>query len=433
VPPGDVTETVSDAPSPELDAAVSEHAGRGVRLQLLVRFVLVAFVAVTVGVVPPVQGATACYAIVAAYAIWSLGFGLWARRGGPRVAGRAWLALFVDLLVLAAVTLVSGVAADQSWTANVLVNGFFLIPVLAATQLRPDVCAAVVVPTVLVYLASSIATQTANDEPWASIALRTVVLAGLGAACIGLTRIQQSRVRTIAELLRERTGLLDDLVHLEERERRELSERLHDGALQYVLAARQDLDDLRASADSDAGARVEHALSETSRLLRSAVTELHPAVLEHAGLAKALRALAEAQSRPGCSVEIELHDWPEGGRTSVDTLLYGVARELLANALKHAAATEVRLALGLYGGTARLVVADDGRGIPEGALAESIERGHVGLHSQTLRVQAAGGALTISAARPSGTVVTVEVPAQPTDAIPSAAGTSSSAATTRAP
>lgn len=430
MPAGDVTEIVEPAQSPELDAAVLEHAGRGVRLQLLLRVVLVVFVAVTVGVVPPVQGATACYAIVAAYAVWSVGFAAWARPGGPRVAGRAWLGLFVDLLVLASLTLIAGVSADESWTATVLVNGFFLIPVLAATQLRPDVCLAVVVPTVLVYLASSIATQTANDEPWASIALRTVVLAGVGAACVGLTRIQQSRVRTIGSLLRDRTGLLDDLVHLEERERRDLSEQLHDGALQYVLAARQDLDDLRGGTSPEAGARVEHALGETSRLLRATVTELHPAVLEHAGLAQALRGLAEAQARADRVVDIELGDWPEGVRTPADGLLYGAARELLANAVKHAAATAVQLRLGLYGGWARLVVADNGSGIADGALAESLERGHIGLHSQTLRVQAAGGELTIAPARPHGTVVTVELPVQPS---PRAEGTSSRAATTRAP
>jgi two-component system NarL family sensor kinase len=428
------TKLTEPMPSPELDAAVLEHAGRGVRLQLLLRLVLVVFAAVTVGVVPPVQGATACYALVAAYAVWAVGFAAWARRGGARVARRAWLGLFVDLLVLAALTLVAGVAADESWTANVLVNGLFLIPVLAATQLRPGVCLAVVVPTVLVYLATSIATQTANDEPWASIALRTVVLAGVGAGCVGLTRIQQSRVRTIGALLRDRTRLLDDLVRLEERERRDLSEQLHDGALQYVLAARQELEELRAGRDPEAVDRIEHALTETSRLLRSTVSELHPAVLEHAGLARALQGLAEAHSRTGRSVEVELGEWPDGVETPVDGLLYSAARELLANAVKHAGATAVRLRLGLYGGSARLVVEDDGRGIADDALVESVERGHIGLHSQTLRVQAAGGDLTVAPARPRGTVVTVEVPvAQSTVASPSAAGTSSRVATARAP
>ncbi|MBV9195497.1 MAG: hypothetical protein JO168_15245 [Solirubrobacterales bacterium] len=50
-----------------------------------------------------------------------------------------------------------------------LVNAFFLIPMLASTQLRPGVAAAVTGPAV----AALIAAQNANAEPWASIALRT--------------------------------------------------------------------------------------------------------------------------------------------------------------------------------------------------------------------------------------------------------------------
>ena len=76
------------------------------------------------------------------------------------------MALFLDLVVLAWLTLLTGVATPQSWTSDVLITGFLLVPVLAAAQLRPRVCACVVVPAVAVYLAASIATRTANGEPW---------------------------------------------------------------------------------------------------------------------------------------------------------------------------------------------------------------------------------------------------------------------------
>ena len=119
-----------------------------------------------------------------------------------------WSALFLDLGALAALTLVAGASARQSWTADVLVNGFFLVPLMAATQLRPGVCAAVVAPTVAVYLVSSILTKSANAEPWESILLRTLVLVGLGCGCVALSWIQRSRVATISQLVRDRTGLL---------------------------------------------------------------------------------------------------------------------------------------------------------------------------------------------------------------------------------
>ena len=295
----------------DLRGTVLEHANRGVRLQLLLRAALVVFLLLTIVLIPPVQGVAAYYGIVTAYAIGAAAFARWAWRGGDAVARWGWLGLFADLVVLASLTLVAGVDAQLSWTSNVLVIGFFLLPVLAATQLRPGVCAAVVVPTVVVYLVASLVTQAANDEPWESIILRTFMLASVGVACVGLSRIQRSRVAAIGGLLEDRTRLLDELVHLEDRERRELSERLHDGALQYVLAARLDLDDLRGPSAGEAADRIDHALAESSRMLRSTVSELHPAVLEHAGLARALHDLAAATARSDLTIDVDVDDWPE--------------------------------------------------------------------------------------------------------------------------
>ncbi len=48
-----------------------------------------------------------------------------------------WLALFVDVLALAVLTVVASLSDQESWTADILLNGFFLIPMLATTQLRP--------------------------------------------------------------------------------------------------------------------------------------------------------------------------------------------------------------------------------------------------------------------------------------------------------
>jgi two-component system, NarL family, sensor kinase len=401
----------------ELDAAVVEHAYRGVRVQLPLRALLVVFVALTLVAVPPSRGATACSVVLVGYAVFAAAFAWGVRRNRPRAADRAWLALFVDVAVLAGLTLLTGIADDQSWTSDVLVNGLFAIPVLAATQLRPVVCTAVVVPTVAAYLAANLATQAANEEPTASVLLRTLVLAGLGGGCIALTVLQRSRVRTIRGLLHDRTALLADLMAQQARERRALSEQLHDGALQYVLAARQDVEEL-GHADGSAGpevlTRLDHALSESARMLRSTVTELHPAVLEHAGLARALRDLARAaEARGGFAVTLDLDGWTDATRTPVDALLYGAARELLTNVVKHADASTVRVTLARRGAGSHLVVADDGRGLPAGAVRAGPADGHIGLHSQQLRVAAAGGTLALTAARPTGTVATVDLPDGP--------------------
>jgi two-component system NarL family sensor kinase len=399
--------------SPELDAIVLEHAYDGVRLQLVLRGLLVVFVVLTIAIVPPVHHALASYVIVSIYGVWAVGVTLWSERGGPAPVRFVWLALFVDLAALGGLTVLTGVAASQSWTADILITGFIIIPLLAATQLKPLVCAAVVVPTVAVYLTVSVVTQSANGEPWSSVLLRTLVLAGLGGGCIALTRIQQSRVATIGRLVGERTNLLNEVITTEVRERRQLAEHLHDGALQYVLAARHDIEDVQT--DPAALDRLDQALTESSRLLRSTVAELHPAVLDRLGLAQALRDLARTtEARGGFAVTLELDGWEDGVRSPADGLLYATARELLSNVVKHAGASVVHINLAHSGDLAHLVIADDGRGIPDGAVEASLDRGHIGLASHRVRLEAAGGGLSMTGASPSGTIVTVDVPCPPT-------------------
>jgi signal transduction histidine kinase len=97
-------------------------------------------------------------------------------------------------------------------------------------------------------------------------------------------------------------------------------------------------------------------------------------------------------------------------RTPADALLYRTARELLGNVVTHAGARSVTVGLALAGGRARLTVADDGVGIADQAVQHRLELGHIGLASHTLRIEAAGGTLTLHPGRASGTVVVVDVP-----------------------
>jgi two-component system NarL family sensor kinase len=57
------------------------------------------------------------------------------------------------------------------------------------------------------------------------------------------------------------------------------------------------------------------------------------------------------------------------------------------------------------------VVADDGIGVPTGATSGALRRGHIGLASHKVRIDAAGGRFLTEANAPHGTVVTVELPA----------------------
>ncbi len=404
-------ERLADIEGLDFARVIIEHAYRGVRVHLLLRGVLVALFVLVVTAVPPRHDRGWCVLITVIYAAWALVVMWLASQGGDWFIRFIWLALFVDLLMLSAITVVAGQSAVESWTADVLVNGFFLLPVIAATQIRPWVCAAVGVPTVLVYLTVSIITRSANAEPWGSVLVRTVVVAGVALGCVLISRLSRSRVLTIGGLVSDRSELLGALMTIEGREQRNLAEALHDGALQYVLAARQDLEDLQGRDDPQAFERIDFALRESSQLLRSAVSELNPAVLEHSGLLVAVRDLAAAAgARGGFEAVVDAPGWDDSMRTSADPLLFASARELLTNVVKHAGAKHVRVQLDLEGDRAMLQVADDGRGIAAGELAQRLGEGHIGVETRRVRLEAAGGSLTFRAAQPTGTVAEVQLP-----------------------
>ena len=351
---------------PQLGQVIIDHAYRGARLQRILRLLLVAFFAAVLIFVPPIEDLLRCWVIVAAYGVWSLVVGALIRMRGRGLLRYVWLALMVDVVAVAALTLVAADADPLSWTAYLLINGFFVLPVIAATSLSPWFCAAAVAPAVVVYLVASLVTREGEIEPIASPILRTALLAALGVGCILLSRLQRSRVLTIAGLVQDRSELVAELLTLEQREQRDLAESLHDGSLQYVLAARQDLEDLREPERGAEFDRVDYALEESSRLLRSTMAQLHPAVLDSAGLPEALRDLATSTSRRGrLTVDLDTTGWPADARTSADALLLSAARELVTNVVKHAEAERAEIRLSLAAHIARLQVSDDGKGMAE--------------------------------------------------------------------
>ncbi|MGZ4203006.1 MAG: PAS domain S-box protein, partial [Thermoleophilaceae bacterium] len=144
------------------------------------------------------------------------------------------------------------------------------------------------------------------------------------------TAIERKRSESqIGELAAARGRLVAQTLAAEDRARRAISEVLHDHALQDLLASRQDLVEVLEDPDGDPErvVRAREGIERAVQLLREAVFNLHPVVLEHAGLASAIRAVADHQSRRGsfeCDIDVE------HAATGVhDELILSLARELL--------------------------------------------------------------------------------------------------------
>lgn len=247
-----------------------------------------------------------------------------------------------------------------------------------------------------------------RDVGYGRITLAAVLLIFL-CATVGLAVYAQSRqIEEIAQLSVSRRALLADLMTASDEERRSISESIHDGPLQSVLMARQDISSVQKKHPDPGLERAMDGLREATNQMREATFELHPAVLAGAGLTRALTQLADATAaRSGIAVSAHIEEQPE--RDPTDPILFSVARELLSNVVRHSKATKATVTLEVDGRSRRLDVADDGVGMTEQQATERLRAGHIGLASQRARIEAAGGSVRLLAV-PKGTHIAVTVP-----------------------
>jgi signal transduction histidine kinase len=192
------------------------------------------------------------------------------------------------------------------------------------------------------------------------------------------------------------TGLADptlraELDRMERRQQQDLAQRLHDGPLQHVVTALQDVTDLREGEDVDL-AELELTLRQAIGGMREASTDLYDDVVRDAGLAAALGQVARSVERSGGpTVDVSV---AAEASSEHDALVVAAARELLTNVRKHARASWAQVVVQrTRGGLLRLVVEDDGVGFDDDVRRAAAAQGHLGLRSVDDRARSAGGRL----------------------------------------
>jgi PAS domain S-box-containing protein len=140
--------------------------------------------------------------------------------------------------------------------------------------------------------------------------------------------------------------------------------------------------------------------------MRSLIFELRPELLEREGLMVALeQQITALRARHEVAFEFTRGEEPSAS-PAVKEALYRIAQESLRNAVRHAGAATVRLAVAAEQGDLVLEVSDDGRGFE----ASAPHPRHLGLRSMRERAAAAGGTVEVVSAPDAGTRVVARVP-----------------------
>jgi two-component system, NarL family, sensor kinase len=297
-----------------------------------------------------------------------------------------------------------------------LLNFLILISLIALLDQKPIRPGLSQLPRVVPAIGLDVVLVVAAANVYSNVGLAAVVfvLVAVFAYTYLIAQVFAAResAARVSELASSRQHLAAQVLSTEERERRRLANALHDGPVQNLLVARQELQETAAE-NGDPVARVDQALEAAIRELRSIVSELHPAMLDRRGVGAVLGTLARDQaSRGGLLVHIDIDD--EAGRSS-DTLVYTVARELIVNVVKHAEARNMWVRLASEPETLVIEVSDDGRGLTDGRRRDALSEGHIGLASIEDRVEAVGGTLALQPRRGGGTTSRVVVPGSETN------------------
>ncbi len=213
----------------------------------------------------------------------------------------------------------------------------------------------------------------------------------------------------------ERARLAEEgtrLARAEERAR--IAREIHDTLAQGLTAIGLDLEGALRHLESEpeqARQRLERALGmarESLEEARRSVMDLRAAPLAGKPLAEALAALGRSfTSETGVRIRVRSSGDP-GLSLRIESELYRVAQEALANVRRHARAAEVEMSLQASATEVRLSIRDDGRGLePRAARAAGSSYGIRGMRE---RARLLGGNLRVVSRPGRGTTVTLTVP-----------------------
>jgi len=255
----------------------------------------------------------------------------------------------------------------------------------------------------------------------------------------------EARVATRTATLSQRTdqlkALAREVTRAEERERRKISEVIHDQLQQLLSVARiklgMALGQVGTRSHQESLSEVDDLIAESLDITRSLTAELSPAILRRSGLAAALRWLGrwyEAQFALKVTVEAEEDVDVE---EEIRVALFRSVRELLFNVVKHAGVTSARVQLEREADDrVRILVSDDGAGFdPEAVRAREGTGVSFGLFSLRERLELLGGQFEVDSAPGRGASFTMFAPlpqrAGPEAPAPAAASTATLAIAVR--
>jgi signal transduction histidine kinase len=233
-----------------------------------------------------------------------------------------------------------------------------------------------------------------------------------------LDKVLEAERQRAEKAEQELRTLSNQLVRVQEEERKTISRELHDEVGQLLTGLRMELGTLRnRGPDEEFQERLESVkqlAEESLRSVRNLALLVRPTMLDDLGLAPALHWQAKEFSRRyGIPVSVNVAGRLDGLPEALRLCLYRAIQEAMTNCGKHADANQVTIVVKQDETQVIASVHDDGRGFD--ALSQTPGLGLMGMRE---RVRALKGRMTVDSEPGGGTSISVELPSRLNSSVP---------------
>jgi signal transduction histidine kinase/HAMP domain-containing protein len=215
-----------------------------------------------------------------------------------------------------------------------------------------------------------------------------------------------------------RGELLQDMLTVQEEERRRIARELHDETSQVLASLNANLEAAVNTLHSGDG-KTELLLKKVQSMsvsimdnINKLIYQLRPSLLDDLGLVAAIRWLEANNLRPaGVRARLVTRGRQRRLPRESETAIFRVVQEAFSNVVRHARAKHVGVTLLFAEELVTLDIEDDGTGfdVEEAIHSRARPRG-LGLLGMTERIEIIGGKITIHSQEAAGTQIHIEIP-----------------------
>jgi len=205
--------------------------------------------------------------------------------------------------------------------------------------------------------------------------------------------------------------LTQQIIRLQEDERKNIAHDLHDEIGQHLTAINIDASVIlktdNISVAKESAMAISAVAMQMMEIVRAMLQRLRPAMIDELGLYASLNELIETwrQRNRGMSVSINISSQINNINETIAITTYRIVQECLTNITKHADARLVTIKIEPKANYLNVMVKDNGHGFDTQIAAHGF-----GLAGMRERVEGLGGAFQLSSSQENGVVIEASLP-----------------------